>query len=136
MTARPGCGTLPIRPTRTCWGLSLTSSAATVQSVAYSPGGHTLASGDYIGTVRLWDVTNPAQPQPLSSISASGAAVGSVAFSPDGHTLASGRLDGTIQLWNIADPAQPTLLGQAADRRRGRRPVRGVQSRRPHAGQR
>ena len=71
-------------------------------SVAFSPGGHTLASGDTDGTARLWDVTDPARPRPLGQpLTASAAAVVSVAFSPDGHTLASGSLDGTIRLWNL-----------------------------------
>ena len=99
----------------------LATGAGFVHSVAFSPDGHTLASGNSDGTVRLWDVADPAHPrplgQPLPSGPGSGSAGGpavvlSVAFSPDGHTLASGDDSGTIQLWDVADPARPRLLGQ------------------------
>ena len=80
--------------------------------MAFSPDGHTLASGNDDGTVRLWDVADPAHPRPLGQPLTSGAVVNSVAFSPDGHTLASGSADGTIRLWDVADPAHPSPLGQ------------------------
>ena len=101
----------------------LAADAGFVNSVASSPDGHTLASGDSDGTIQLWDVAQPAQPsllgQPLASAPGAGQAggpdsVSSVAFSPDGHTLASGGSDGTgmVQLWNVADPMRPRTLGQ------------------------
>ena len=40
------------------------STRAPVYSVALGPGGHTLASGDYDGTIRLWDIADPAHPPP------------------------------------------------------------------------
>ena len=92
----------------------LATGAGPVNSVAFSPGGHTLASGNLDGTIRLWDVADPAHPRPFGQPLTSGgtAAVDSVAFSPDGHTLASGNLDGTIRLWDVADPAHPRPLSQ------------------------
>jgi WD40 repeat protein len=70
--------------------------------VAFSPGGHTLASSTADGTIRLWDVTDPAHPRPLGqSLTGSTGPAYSVAFSPDGHTLASSSIDGTIRLWNL-----------------------------------
>jgi WD40 repeat protein/transcriptional regulator with XRE-family HTH domain len=91
----------------------LATGAGGVYSVAFSPDGHTLASGNNDGTIRLWNVTDPADPRPLGQpLTGSGAPVGPVAFSPDGHTLASGDADGTVRLWNVTDPARPRPLGQ------------------------
>ena len=83
-----------------------------VGSVAFSPGGHTLASGTNNGTVRLWNVADPVHPEPLAKPLSVGSAVFSVAFSPDGHTLISGNYDGTIRLWNVADPRRPLVIPQ------------------------
>ena len=68
-----------------------------VRSVAFSPDGHTLASGSRDETIRLWDVNTG---ELLKTLTGHTDDVISVAFSPDGHTLASGSEDETIRLWN------------------------------------
>ncbi|MFY9809075.1 MAG: hypothetical protein WAK86_17725, partial [Pseudonocardiaceae bacterium] len=88
-------------------GQPLTGHTNSVFSVAFSPDGHTLASGNRDLSVRLWNVTDPAHPttlgQPLTGHTNE---VLSVAFSPDGHTLASGSFDHTVWLWEMnADQA-------------------------------
>ena len=94
--------------------------AGGVNSVAFSPGGHTLASGGSNGLVRLWDVTDPAHPRPLGQPLTGGTgAVETVAFSRGGHTLATGSLDGTARLWDVADPAHPGPLGTTPASRAG-----------------
>jgi WD40 repeat protein len=86
-----------------------------VNAVAYGPDAHTLASGNNNGTIRLWNIANPAHPRPFGQLltsSSSGGAVNAVAVSRNGHTLASGDNHGTIWLWNVTNPAHPRLLGQ------------------------
>jgi WD40 repeat protein len=83
-----------------------------VDSLAFSPHGHTLAAGAFDGTVRLWDVADPAHPRRLGRpLSAGASVVDSVAFSADGHTLASAG-GGVVQLWDVAHPAHPRPIGQ------------------------
>ena len=83
---------------------ALTGHTEEVYSVAFSPDGKTLASGDADSTVRLWDV---AAHQPIAApLTGHTDAVDSVAFSPDGKTLASGSIDGTVRLWDVATGRQ------------------------------
>ena len=95
-------------------GQVLSNYTPSITSMTFSPDGHTLASGDDEGVVRLWEVTDPANPrllgQPLSN--GDDAAIEAAVFSPEGKTLASGSDDGTVRLWDVGDPAQASLLGQ------------------------
>ena len=82
-------------------------------AVAFSPDGNTLAGVDLTGTIRLWDVTDPAHPvlrgRPLTNPNGT---LYSVAFSPDSRTLAVAT-DASIRRWDLTDPAHPTPLGRA-----------------------
>jgi len=70
-----------------------------VLSVAFSPKGNLLATGNGNGNVRLW---NAATYQPVTTLNGHDGAVLSVAFSPDSTTLATGSEDGTVRLWDVA----------------------------------
>src|SRR4051812_21498048 len=90
----------------------LTGHHAQVNSVAFAPDGHTLATASWDQTVLLWDVTDPSRPRRLGDpLTGHTSAVSSVAFAPDGHTLATASADKTVRLWDVTDPGQPHDLG-------------------------
>ena len=78
------------------------------ESVSFSPGGNTIASGNSDGTVRLWDANTG---NLIRTLTGHTNIVDSVAFSPDGRTLASGSWDGTVLLWEL----RPSLSIIASD---------------------
>jgi WD40 repeat protein len=74
-----------------------------VTSVAFSPDGTILATGDQNDSVYLWDVVANRRIARLADpAGATGIGVTSVAFSPDGATLAAGDGDGLVYLWDVA----------------------------------
>jgi WD40 repeat protein len=106
----PSIGVDPTAQAAVVLGSPLTGFGGTVYSVAFSPDGHTLASGSGDSTTRLWDVTNPARPALLGRPFGHDDTVFSVAFNPGGDILAVAS-GGTIRLWNVANPANPVAFG-------------------------
>ncbi|HSV65975.1 MAG TPA: caspase family protein [Mycobacteriales bacterium] len=89
------------------FGPPLTGHTDSVNAVAFSPDGKTLATGCGDGTVRLW---NPITRQPIGSpLTGHTDSVNAVAFSPGGKTLATGSYDHTVRLWN---PTTGKPIGQ------------------------
>lgn len=90
-----------------------------VWSVAFSPDGTLLATGDYDGLIRLWDVTDPgAIIDPVVAWDAHDLHVYALDFVPQGVSftevdqLVSAGWDGAIRLWDLSDLAQVQQLGE------------------------
>jgi WD40 repeat protein len=68
-----------------------------VGGLAFTPDGQILASGDWGGTTRLWDVATGEELSRLEQ----GHAVYGAAFRPDGGRLATAGFDGLIWVWGV-----------------------------------
>ncbi|HYV36708.1 MAG TPA: WD40 repeat domain-containing protein [Gemmataceae bacterium] len=77
-----------------------TIQAKSIECIAFSPDGKTLASGSKNKTIQLWDAANARE---ITAIKGHTGWVTCVAFSPDGKTLASGshNTDKSIRLWDM-----------------------------------
>jgi len=103
--------------------LTVVSAAAqAAESVAFSPDGRLLAAGADDGSVRLFDVTDPAHPRQLTVAHGAGDAdpIYTVAFAPDGRTIAAASVNtDSVQLWALTSGdglvrAGPDLGGMAS----------------------
>src|SRR5262249_47278693 len=72
-------------------------------SVAFSPDGKTLATGDVNGSTYLWGAATGSPMGKLTDPGTTG--VNAVAFSPDGR-LAVGDSNGSVYLWNVSTRKQ------------------------------
>jgi WD40 repeat protein len=82
-----------------------------VFDVRFSPDGQFLATGDFAGTVRLWDM----QTGEARVLGRHWEPIISLAFSPDGKRLASSSNDHTVKLWNLDQAAeQATFRGHSS----------------------
>src|SRR5262249_11360170 len=73
--------------------------SGSIEAVAFSRDGRTLATADDDGTVAVWNVGEGALRETLEGHSA---AVQAVVFSPDGRTLFTAAYDGTVVALDVA----------------------------------
>lgn len=95
---------------------SFANHSVAVTSLAASPDGRWLASGDVGGSVILWQCNlqkNEGTPKALSGHSQE---VTTLAFSPDGSLLASGSLDKTVRIFDVASGQLKHMLDRTNDR--------------------
>ncbi|MGB8702238.1 MAG: hypothetical protein WCD18_22710, partial [Thermosynechococcaceae cyanobacterium] len=78
-------------------------------SVAFSPDGQLLASGDAAGQIHLWRSRDG---QHIATLAEHSGWIWELAFSPDGTILASGGTDCTLKLWSVpTEKCLKTLSG-------------------------
>ncbi|GAA0802357.1 hypothetical protein Sya03_04900 [Spirilliplanes yamanashiensis] len=87
----------------------LPSGSAMVYSVAISPDGRTMASGQADRKVVLWDVSDLANRRPsrIGILDTHGSVVESVNFSLGGHDLVVSTIKQTFTLWDVTDRNAP-----------------------------
>jgi WD40 repeat protein/DNA-binding SARP family transcriptional activator len=100
----PGPDGVEVLDTRSGERISRLRAEAEVRSVAFSPDGRLLASGQVDGTALVWATDDWRQVG--APLAADRGFVLGVAFSPDARTLAISSLDGTVGLWDV-DSQQP-----------------------------
>jgi WD40 repeat protein len=91
---------------------TLAGHADLVSRVAFSPGGRLLASADFSGAVKVWDVASAKE---VRSFASGHTGVTSLAFSPDSRALATGGSDETIRVWNFESGELRHVLSGHAD---------------------
>jgi WD40 repeat protein/transcriptional regulator with XRE-family HTH domain len=88
----------------------LTDSGPQISAVSLSPDRKMLAVAAVDGSLKLWDVANPARPRPIGHPligPSAGLPLHAAVFSPDGRLLAAGGDEGSIRIWDVTDPAHP-----------------------------
>ncbi|KAJ7296728.1 hypothetical protein O6H91_Y102600 [Diphasiastrum complanatum] len=79
-----------------------------VLSLAMSPDGRYMASGDEDGAIMMWDLGSGRCVTPLLGHSG---CIWSLAFSGEGSLLASGSVDSTLRIWDVNGSSKPARIG-------------------------
>jgi WD40 repeat protein len=80
-----------------------------IQTITFDPTSKILLLGGPGDAVQRFDLTDPAAPKPLSSISVPGVTK-SLMYSPNGRLLATGASDGVLRVFDMSDTV-PALTG-------------------------
>src|SRR5712691_10315012 len=97
----------PLRLRMACWSgvrgtpLEELPHPGAVFSLAWSPDGRLLASGDFAGHIRLWERQQTGPATCVQTLWGHTNWVCGLAFAPDGSRLASASWDGTLKLWEL-----------------------------------
>ena len=81
----------------------LTGHIGSVERIAFSPDGKTIASGGQDNALRLWDVETQTE---IGTLEGHTGGPNSLFFSPDGRTLTSRDDDQTLRLWDVKTQTQ------------------------------
>jgi WD40 repeat protein len=87
--------------------------SAPVQCLAFSKDGKSLAAGDSLGRVRLWEASSETFSYIGQMKERSPRRVYSLAFHPEGRLLAAGDVEGLIRIWKVKSRklARKALIG-------------------------
>jgi WD40 repeat protein len=78
------------------------------ENFAFSPDGRMLAAATSLDkTAMLWDVSDPAQPYKIATLTGHEATINYMAFTPDSGTLVTTDGNNVVRAWDITEPATP-----------------------------
>jgi WD40 repeat protein/uncharacterized protein (UPF0147 family) len=90
---------------------SLEGHKTRASSVAFSPDGRTLATGDQRGTLFLWELATGRHRHQFAGHESW---IRSLAFSPDGRLLAASSAEAPVYVWDVTGTAEPARRPLAA----------------------
>ncbi|MDH5507634.1 MAG: hypothetical protein OEZ02_10470, partial [Anaerolineae bacterium] len=119
MAVNPKGDTIAVANTIGIWVYSLENleayhfieSRVGVSTIAWSPDGHYLVSGDYGKAIRIWDIATGNQTLEITDLTRK---VSAISWSPDGENIATTSFDNILRIWDAAN-GQQLILSEFSD---------------------